>query len=443
MNAVPRLRLDDQTLRELEIFGDAGGGSGLCSALDRTRTRSGSVFLRGLLKQPFSEVRDIRSAQRDFAFLRANPFEIPFSDAVLSGADKYTRSRVEVAAWDRAGARIGSVRRALRYREVRDELATGAAAAVALAREAGALCRTFLDRSPDGRIARLLRETAAAAASVEAGGRGLGSAAWSVVRCDAALRGTQRRQLQILVAGAAELDALTSLAAFGVERGYCVPEVGEDGPRFDACGLVHPLLARGVPNDLALEHQRRLVFLTGPNMAGKTTFLKAVGLAQFLAQNGLLAPAQALRLRPADVMITALATSDDLTAGVSYYLAEVRRMKEVARSVAECRRSLVLVDEAFRGTNVLDAGEATRKVVAGFGAIAGCTGIFASHLAELAPALAGHGIVLKSFAGEVSGITATFDHRLRDGASDQRLGLLLLEQEGVLQLLAAASRTGG
>lgn len=115
-------------------------------------------------------------------------------------------------------------------------------------------------------------------------------------------------------------------------------------------------------------------------------------------------------------------------------------MKQAAELVAGSRRSLVLIDEAFRGTNVLDATEATRLVVAGFGAVGGCTCLFASHLAALGPDLAAHGVVLKSFVGDVRDGVTSFDHRLRDGFSDQRFGLLLLEQEGVLKLLASAAR---
>lgn len=435
-----RLRLDDQTLRELEIFTGAGGGSGLCCVLDRAQTRLGSRVLREKLSRPFVEIRDIQAAQRDFAFLRANPIPVPFTDTLMLGVERYARSRIEVAQWGRAGSRLAAVRRALRYRDVRDELTGGVAAALDLAREAGAYCQKLLLRDPDGQLGQMLRDTIAAAAAVEAAGRGFGGSAWSVVRCDARLRGAGRGQLERLLAGAAELDAVTSLAAFGVDRGYCVPEVVEGEPCFAVLGLRHPLLAEAVGNDIELDRDDHVVFLTGPNMAGKTTFLKSVGVAQLLAQVGLLAPAQVLRSSPVDTVFTAFNTADDLTAGVSYYLAEVRRMKQAAELVAGSRRSLVLVDEAFRGTNVLDATEATRLVVAGFGAVAGCTCLFASHLASLGPDLAAHGVVLKSFAGDVRDGVASFDHRLRNGISDQRLGLLLLEQEGVLRLLASAAR---
>ncbi|MBK7772026.1 MAG: hypothetical protein IPI48_16290 [bacterium] len=284
---------------------------------------------------------------------------------------------------------------------MRNELVRGVADAAELARGAGAYCHTLLRGDPDGPLGQLLREVAAAAAAVEAAGRGHGASVWSAVRCDSRLRDTRRADLARLVSGAAELDAMAALASFGVDRGYCVPEVADAEPRFVAEGLHHPLLESPIGNELILGSNGHVIFLTGPNMAGKTTFLKSVGTAQLLAQVGALAPAQVLRITPVDSLFTALNTADDLTAGVSYYLAEVRRMKQAAELVAGSRRSLVLIDEAFRGTNVLDATEATRLVVAGFGAVGGCTCLFASHLAALGPDLAAHGVALKSFAGEI------------------------------------------
>ena len=440
MSAFRHLRLDDQTLRELEIFDDTRGGPGLCGLLDRTRTRLGSRILRRKLRSPFVEICDILAAQRDLAFLRASPVPVPFTEALLCGVDRYANSRIEIAQWDRPGSRLASIRRALRFSDVRNELVRGVADAAELARCAGAYCHAQLHGNPDGPLWQLLRDVAAAAAAVEAASRGHGASVWSAVRCDARLRETRRGELERLVSGAAELDALTALASFGVDRGYCVPEVADAEPRFAAEGLHHPLLETPVGNELILGSDGHVIFLTGPNMAGKTTFLKSVGTAQLLAQVGALAPAQVLRITPVDSLFTALNTADDLTAGVSYYLAEVRRMKQAAELVAGSRRSLVLIDEAFRGTNVLDATEATRLVVTGFGAVGGCTCLFASHLASLGPDLAALGVVLKSFAGEIRDGVASFDHRIRDGFSDQRFGLHLLEQEGVLKLLASAAR---
>jgi DNA mismatch repair ATPase MutS len=435
--------MDEQTLRELEIFTDAGGGGGVCGLIDSTRTRLGHQALKKRLLHPYVETGDIRSVQCDLAFLRLNKSPVPYDDELLQGSDRYARSLVEVTDWERPGSRLSGWRRAIRYRDVFAELSRGIVHVTELARRVSDHCLGLLSHSPEGNLERVLRDAAESAhevvAAAAAGGAGT---AWSVVRSDARLRGVARDRMVRLVAAAAELDAMASLAAFGEGSACCLPEVAAGEPRFAAEGLYHPLLAQPVGNAIRLDREHHVVFLTGPNMAGKTTFLKSIGVAQVLAQAGLLAPAQVLRLAPVEALFTALNTADDLTAGVSYYLAEVRRMRQVAEGLATGERALVLVDEAFRGTNVLDATEATRLVIAGFGGVTNSSFLVASHLSSLAPELEARGASLKSFWGEVRGGAARYDYRIADGVSDQRLGLLLLEQEGVLRLLSEASRKG-
>lgn len=440
MNETRRLQMDEQTLRELEIFTDASGGAGVCARIDSTRTRLGSQALKARLRHPFVETREIVSVQQDLAFLRTHGSVLPFDDELLHGADRYARSRIDVVDWGRPGARVAALRLACRHPDVVAELSRGLVFATSLANLVQDHCRKLLARSPGGGLELLLRGAAAAANEVTTGSAGSGGSAWTVFRRDARLRGRSAESLRHLVAAAAELDALASMAAFGDDGACCEPEVTGDEPRFVARGLYHPLLSHPVGNGIELDRESHVVFLTGPNMAGKTTFLKSVGLAQVLAQAGLLAPAQALRLVPVEAVFTAMNTADDLSAGISYYLAEVRRMRQAAELLAGGRRALVLVDEAFRGTNVLDATDATRLVIGACAGLTDSTFVFASHLSELASALIPHGVALKAFSGEVRGGVPSYDYRIADGISDQRLGLLLLKQEGVLDLLAEAAR---
>jgi len=176
-------------------------------------------------------------------------------------------------------------------------------------------------------------------------------------------------------------------------------------------------------------------------MAGKTTFLKAIGISVVLAQAGMRVPAKALSFSPFDCLITGISTKDSLSEGVSYYLAEVRRIKEAANRLVEGKRSLLLFDEAFKGTNVLDASEATRLVIESCAAITGSAFVFSSHLSELATSLAAQGIKQLSFSGDIENGQPSYSYEIQEGASDQRMGLHLLKQEGVLELLRGATES--
>jgi DNA mismatch repair ATPase MutS len=172
-------------------------------------------------------------------------------------------------------------------------------------------------------------------------------------------------------------------------------------------------------------------------MAGKTTYLKAVAVAAYLAHVGMGVPARGFRLTPLDAVFSSIAPEESLREGLSYFMAEVRRVREVASSVAHGRRVLVVFDEVFRGTNVKDALDASLMVIRGFSRIPHCRSLFSSHLVELGEDLAHEpGIRFSCFAGELREGRAVYSYRLRDGVSDQRFGLHLLEQEGVHRLLS-------
>ena len=208
----------------------------------------------------------------------------------------------------------------------------------------------------------------------------------------------------------------------------------------DATGAFHPFVEDPVPNPVRLDGGEPLVFLTGPNMAGKTTYLRTVGVLVLLAQTGMNVPAASMRFAPVDAILTSLNPVDNLKAGVSYFLAEVLRVRDAARLLAEGRRSLVLFDEVFKGTNVQDALDASRQVIEGFARSRSSGSIFSSHLTDLATAFERHpGIRLRRFDGDVMDGVPRFSYGLEPGVSEKRMGLFLLQQAGVPELLGSIS----
>jgi DNA mismatch repair ATPase MutS len=202
-------------------------------------------------------------------------------------------------------------------------------------------------------------------------------------------------------------------------------------------GLVHPLLGtRGIPNDLLGLEQARVFFVTGPNMAGKSTFLRALTLAVLLAHMGAGVPATAMATPFFDACVSCGHVVDDVYAGESSFLAEIRRVATLARTIAESDHTFAIMDEPFRGTNVHDATDATLAVLRRLVARADATVVVASHLAEIAPELDGDArVALLHFAAQCERDVPVFDFRLSHGASTQRLGMELLRHEGVLRLL--------
>jgi DNA mismatch repair ATPase MutS len=247
--------------------------------------------------------------------------------------------------------------------------------------------------------------------------------------------GHARDQLLALLDALSLLDALNSLAHPPLYFSY--PTFVDDGePRLRTLGLFHPFVSRPVSVDLSWEANDRVLFMTGPNMGGKTTLMRAAALVVYLAHVGMAVPAAAAELSTFDRLFAALTVRDSIQRGESFFLAEVRRIGALTKGLQRGERTFAIVDEAFKGTNVADARAATELLVSG---LACCdTGLFivASHLTEAAegldPSLA---VRLVQMGTRRDGDRWVFTYQLEPGVSAVRLGMTLLEREGVAPAL--------
>jgi DNA mismatch repair ATPase MutS len=261
------------------------------------------------------------------------------------------------------------------------------------------------------------------------------------MRFDQLARGSVKSKLLLLLQLVGDVEARWSVGAATAEHGWTYPRLSS---QLRLTGLFHPFLGRtAVPNDLRLDPQVRVCFVTGPNMAGKSTFLKATALALLLAHLGSGVPAASMEFAPVATLFSSVQIADSLSAGESFYLAEVHRIGALAAALEDHGSAVAVVDEPFRGTNVHDAAEATLAVITRLAAHPAALVFVASHVGEVVPAILGDPrISLLNFAADVTGDRPSFDYRLRDGVSDQRLGMTLLRQEGVLDRLERAAGSG-
>lgn len=231
----------------------------------------------------------------------------------------------------------------------------------------------------------------------------------------------------------ADVEALCCLGGYLHDRPELVmPEVVQSGPRFVAQGLAHPLLDAAVPNEVSLEGPGRLLLVTGSNMSGKSTLLRAIGLNAVLALAGGPVSARRLSLSPLHTW-TSMRVQDSLEQGVSFFYAEVRRLKQVLEgATAHPRAALVLVDEMLLGTNTrerrLASGEVLRLLLD-----TGCIGAVTTHdlsLAELARA-PGSALVPVHFQDVLEDGRMRFDYTLREGVVESTNALRVLALAGI------------
>ena len=202
-------------------------------------------------------------------------------------------------------------------------------------------------------------------------------------------------------------------------------------------GMFHPFLAKPVGNTITVDENSNVIFLTGANMAGKSTFMKSFGITVFLAHVGFPVPAKEMEFSVQNGMFTTINLPDNLSMGYSHFYAEVLRVKKVAQQVRQTQHLIVVFDELFRGTNVKDAYDATVAVTEACAGIRNCTFIISTHLIEA-------GEVLKEKCDNINfvylptkmeGSKPVYTYTLAPGITDDRHGMMIVNNEHIIEII--------
>jgi len=232
---------------------------------------------------------------------------------------------------------------------------------------------------------------------------------------------------------AAEIEALTALAGYAYEHsGDPFPELSETGTCFEAEGLAHPLLPedRGVRNDLRLGPDLSLMVVSGSNMSGKSTLLRAVGTNAVLAQCG--APVRARRLRLSPLTVAAcIRIQDSLQDGTSRFYTEIRRIRHIVELATAAPPVLFLLDELLQTTNSHDRRIGAEAIAAAL-TRRGAVGLLTTQdlaLAEIVDRLGSAANV--HFEDRLENGRLSFDYRLRHGVVTRSNALDLMRSVGL------------
>jgi DNA mismatch repair ATPase MutS len=435
--------IDSHTLKDLEVFEAEDGRHALIRLIDRTKTRGGEAALRRRLLQPKSTAADIASVQSSIRFAQAHmdlfnripvqfivggfetyyfgPFGAPVDGSGFWAVLEMINLRIDNPAnYQRiifgvanAMSIISAMREILLHTRA---LTVNGELGELLHQIDAILQKDPVRRIPEGNVERW--------------------AFWKILRVDWIVRREGREAIGRLVRLVFEIDAIVAMARATSENGFVLPDVVEGAPQITGEGVFHPFLNSPVANPLRLDQQQRMLFLTGPNMAGKTTYLRACGVAVYLAHLGMGVPARSFRFAPCEALFTAISISDDIHNGVSYFQAEARRARTIAEAVMKTGRVVAIMDEPFKGTNVKDALDASCAYFARLASKAGSNFIIASHLIEAGPILESTGHVeCRCFRAREDGAALEFDYRLQAGISDQRLGMRVLQEHGIFAIL--------
>ncbi|MGI8950168.1 MAG: MutS-related protein [Chitinophagaceae bacterium] len=251
------------------------------------------------------------------------------------------------------------------------------------------------------------------------------------------LRYRFRNAIKELIEIYSKLDAYYSMATACKNHDFCFPQFAElSQPFLNATQLYHPLLPTPVAYDVDLNKQQNFLFLTGANMAGKSTFIKAVGVAVYLAHIGMGVPSKKMELSFFDGLLSNIQVVDNIIQGESYFYNEVQRIRKTIEKINDGKKWLILIDELFKGTNVQDAMKCSTVVIEGLHKMKNALFILSTHLYEIGENLKQYpNIQFRYFETEIKNDELLFNYQLKEGISNDRLGYLILKREGVVDLL--------
>jgi DNA mismatch repair ATPase MutS len=235
-----------------------------------------------------------------------------------------------------------------------------------------------------------------------------------------------------------QIDAYFSIVLAARKFNLILPNVNVKERHLRIDGVFHPFLSNPVGNNIEFETGKNVCFLTGSNMAGKSTFLKSVGTSIYLAHLGLPVPAKYMEIGIWQGLISTINLPDNLNQGYSHFYNEVLRVKHVAEKIKVSKNIFVIFDELFRGTNVKDAFDGSLSVIKSFSKIEDCCFMISTHIIEVAEILKDNkNVVFKYLFTKMEGNKPTFTYHLMDGITDERIGMWIIENEKIDEILSS------
>lgn len=434
------MELDNTTYNDLSVFQHEEEFS-IFHRLCFTRTSQGRDWLLKYFSNPFSDLRPILDTQQVLKSILAHTNQWPteISNGTLMVIEKFYDSSVDaipnaniVHAFTYKffnGSDFSLVRYSISHFS---DFLKGMHQLVQLLDNDAApvMIRTFLRRAADLINKPVLIE-------LRQHERGKAFSLTETLHYGGYVRNEFRVPVMELINIYGRIDAWYSMAMAINKLGLCFPEfVDQQQPLIDARQLYHILLPTPTPYNVGLSHDNNFLFLTGANMAGKSTFIKAVGSTVFLAHLGMGVPAQSMRLTLFDGLLSNINVVDNIIKGESYFFNEVQRIKNTITKINDGRKWLVLIDELFKGTNVQDAMKCSLTVIKGLIKIKNSLFILSTHLYEIGEELKPFpNISFRYFETDVRDEQLEFSYQLKEGISNDRIGYVILKREKVVEML--------
>ncbi|HEY8896629.1 MAG TPA: DNA mismatch repair protein [Niastella sp.] len=433
--------IDTQTLEEMNLLGKFRQGS-VYNMFGQVRTRGGELLLEKMFHKPLTNEVAINERTAILQFFQQSRFVFPFDVQEISVMREYLDSGTGNNALATLG---GTVVKKLLAGLTRDErykkMVQGLQATIGTLNK----CWLYIEQIQatgawsdrvqfvkklfaDERIARLRDTDIYKDIPVQI-----------LAQYDHLLKQPLHEAMEQLLLFVYEVDVYITVSDVAHARGFSYAKAyPAERNILHATGLYHPALKHAVGNTIVMEQQRNVLFLTGANMAGKSTLMKSVGIALYLAHMGFPVAAAEMSFSVRDGLYTSINVADNISLGYSHFYAEVVRVKQVAEAVAGGKKLMVMFDELFKGTNVKDAFDGTLAVTEAFAGYTDCLFIVSTHIIEVGEELKKlpniHCVYMPTI---MEGNHPRYTYQLQEGITEDRQGMLIIQNEGILELIGS------
>lgn len=434
--------IDSQTLSDLGIFNGPGGDS-IFSIYNRTVTVGGAEILKEMFSYPLNDAKAINERIDIFRQFTDSAIAFPFRIELFSIAEKYLENTDQRTKLRDTPVSISKKIIDLVAPEAEEKMLLKGIHSM---RELLIGLWTFRQSLPPDKfesliiqmewVISLLEEDSVYHLVLQKKEQLPGRA--EMIELDALLRFKRRDSMKRVLRFIYQLDAYIAVGKTARLRQLSFPiALPSKSGRLKLENVYHPLLKNPVSNSIEINSEKNLVFLTGANMAGKSTLMKTLGIVVLLAHAGFPVPARSMEFSVMDGLFTTINLSDNFNSGASHFYAEVLRLKKVASELSQSKNLFVIFDELFRGTNVKDAYEATVAVAAAFAERQDSMFVISTHIIEAGEILRKEctNIQFHYLPTKMEGNMPVYSYTLNKGITDDRQGMIIIQNEGIFDIL--------
>ncbi|MFD2599246.1 DNA mismatch repair protein [Sphingobacterium corticis] len=436
------LYIDKQTLDDLGIFAQRGKTS-IYNLFNQTRTSGAAELLEEWFQYPLSDAKQITERCQMIGYFMDHPMKFPFQATWFDQALFYLdmvdeRSRLQL----QEKGLLARLQRLLKADVEQEKVKSGILASAEIV-------RTFIGMLEEARsnnaiafsnslspIEKQLNESLLVDLPNVSDSKKITQE--ELIRLDNLIRFEERELFLKILQEIYRLDVYLTVANVAKERGFCLPTAEESASEtLSYENVYHPLIDGAKGNSLMMDKQKNIVFLTGANMAGKSTFMKSLGISLYLAHVGLPVPAKSMHFAPRDAIYTSINLPDNIQMGYSHYYAEVLRVKRIAQQLVNRKKLFVIFDELFRGTNVKDAYDGTIAITTRLYQHPFCQFVLSTHIIEAGEFLRASypKIQYRYLPTELKDGKPIYTYALTEGITSDRHGMVIIENEGIIDLL--------